>query len=184
MEYLNDGEALPHVIEPKVVAALASQLALRTAKDPVPHATLAESLAKLAKQVAGAGKELHIILAGCNTVGAVAALHAAAPPNVRNHVWVVCTTEVWPSDVAPFLWHHYGGLVQKGDLQEFRSATRRLLGEYTEHYKRQRIENESIREARGGKLGGLEDSIANAVRCDRLDAVTIQEGGGVEMSLL
>jgi len=173
MESLDDGEALPHVIEPKRVAALTSQLAVRTAKDSVPYATVADSLGKLAKQVAGAGKELHIILAGCNTVGAVAALHAVTPPEVRNHVWVVCTTEVWPSDVAPFLWHHYGGLVQKGDLQQFRSATRRLLGEYTEHYKRQRIENDAVREARAGKLGGLEDSLANAVRCDRLSSLNV-----------
>ena len=74
--------------------------------------------------------------------------------------------------------------MQKGDLQEFRSATRSLLGEYTEHYKRQRIENDAIREARAGKLGGLEDSLANAVRCDRLDAVSTPEGGAVQMSLL
>lgn len=166
------------------VAALSSQLAVRTAKDSVPYAVVTDSLGKLAKQVAGAGKELHVILVGCNTIGAVAALHAATPPEVRKHVWVVCTTEVWPSDVAPFLWHHYGGLVQKGDLNEFRIATRRLLGEYTEHYKRQRIENDAIREARAGKQGGLEDSLANAVRCDRLDALSIPAGGVVQMAML
>ena len=181
LEKDKDGE---HIVAPNCVAALTAEHAARTAKDMVPHAFLAESLGKLAVKVAGAGKELHIILAGCNTVGAVAALHSKTTPEVRKHVWVVCTTEVWPSDVAPFLWHHYGGLVQKGDLHEFRSATRRLLGEYTEHYKRQRIENDAMREARAGMPGGLEDSLANAVRCDRLDAVTIDAGGLPTMSLL
>ena len=184
MDSLDDGERLPHIIQKEHVAKLSSQLAVRTTKDSVPHATLAESLGKLAEQVARADKELHIILVGCNTAGAVAALHAVTSPDVRKHVWVVCTTEVWPSDVAPFLWHHYGGLVQKGDLQQFRAATRVLLGEYTEHYKRQRIENDAIREARAGTPGGLEDSLANAVRCDRLDAVTVPEGGVVKMSWL
>ena len=99
---------------------------------------------------------------------------------------MVCTNEVWPSDLAPFLWHHYGSLVQKGDLGEFRSATRTLLGEYTEHYKRQRIQDDSLREARANreKSGGLEESLANAARCDRLDRVKLVAGGTADVALL
>ena len=133
------------------LAELTSRLWARSSKDPVPYAFVADALSALAKRVADAGKELHVILAGCNTIGLVSHLHKATPEHVRKHVWVLCTTDVWPSDVACFLWHHYGGLVQKADLTAFRSATCTLLGEYTEHYTRQRIENESVREARAQK---------------------------------
>ena len=78
--------------------------------------------------------------------------------------------------------------MQKADLSAFRSATCTLLGEYTEHYTRQRIENESVREARAQSAsdshGDIEASLANAVRCDRLDRVTLTPGGHAEMSLL
>ena len=61
-------------------------------------------------------------------------LRCPPPPDCHQKVWVVCTNEVFPSDLAPFLWHHYGTTVQPGDLDGYRAATRRLLGEYTEHY--------------------------------------------------
>ena len=185
MEVLDDKES-GHVVDPKKVAALAAALAARTSKDTVPYAFIANTLGPLARRVKEAGKELHIILSGCNTIGMVSHLYTATPEDARSNVWVVCTNEVWPSDLAPFLWHHYGRLVQKGDLGEFRSATRTLLGEYTEHYKRQRIEDDSLREARAARpsKGGLEDSLANAARCDRLDRVTPVEGGTADMSLL
>ena len=132
-----------------------------------------------------AGKELHLILAGCNTIQMVGHIFTNTPPTARSSVWVLCTSEVWPSDLAPFLWHHYGDLVQKGDLQAYRSATRKLLGEYTEHYKRQRIEDDAVREARsGGGCGGFEDSLANAARCDRLDRVRAGGGGAVDIALI
>ena len=75
----------------------------------------------------------------------------------------------------------------KGDLTTFRAATRTLLGEYTEHYNRQRIEDDAVREARAarGVTGeGIEASLANAARCDRLDKVTVTAGGNAEVSLL
>ena len=132
------------------------------------------------------GKELHIILAGCNTVGLITAVYEATPEAVREHVWVVCTNYQWPSDIAPFLWHHYASLVQKGDLQAFRAATRRLLGEYTEHYNRQRIEDEALKEARSGKQTkpGLNESLANAALCDRLDRCTPVPGGTADVALI
>ena len=111
---------------------------------------------------------------------------ATVTDEVRRQVWVVCTDEVWPSDLAPFLWHHYGGLVQKGDLSSFRLATRTLLGEYTEHYKRQRIQDETLREARAQRstAGGFDESLANSARCDRLDRVSVTEGDNATVSLL
>ena len=76
--------------------------------------------------------------------------------------------------------------MQKGDLQSFRSATRTLLGEYTEHYKRQRITDETLREARAQRVkpGGFEESLANAAKCDRLDRVTVPIGGIAKVALL
>ena len=132
-----------HVVAVDDVAALTEILADRTAKDATLHSIIAASLSKLAgARVADAGKELHIIMPGCNTIGLVEALHKHVPASAHAHVWALCTSSVWPADLAPFLWHHYGALVQKGDMQPFRQATRTLLGEYTDHYKRQRIEDD------------------------------------------
>ena len=168
------------------MAALAAVLASRVAKDMVPHAQLATCIAKLADRVVRAGKELHIILSGCNTQNLVTVLHTAVPTDQRAHVYVLCTSVVWPSDLAPFLWHHYGGLARPGDLAAFRAATRRLLGEYTEHYQRQRIQDDALREARAGRAAehGIDDSLANAARCDRLDKVRIVEGDVADVSLM
>ena len=172
-----------HVVPKEKVAALTSVLADRTAKDAVPHSVTAKSLGVLAARVAHAGKELHILMPGCNTISLVQALHAAVPDSAREHVWVLCTDTVWPSDLAPFLWHHYGSLAQRGDLQLFRSATRSLIGEYTDHYKRQRIEDEALRDARAKQSeaagGRYEVSLAEAVYLDRLDRVAVQVGQGV-----
>ena len=174
-----------HVVEPQKVAAMSAALAARTAKDMVPYAFIASSLGALGKRVTEAGKELHIILAGCNTIGLVSHLYSSTPEAARKNVWVVCTNEVWPSDLAPMLWHHYGSYVNQGDLTEFRSATRTLLGEYTEHYQRQRIEDDSLREARAGRShAGIDESLANAARCDRLDKVQLVAGSMAEVALM
>jgi hypothetical protein len=173
-----------HVVPKEELADLTFRLAGRTSKDAVPHGVIAKSIGGLAERVANAGKELHILLPCCNTIRAVEALQLAIPAPAHKHVWVLCTNSVWPSDLAPFLWHHYGSLVQQADMQPFRSATRTLLGEYTDHYKRQRIEDQSLREARGGALGGLELSLAEAAFLDRLDAVKAAAYGDVEMEKL
>ena len=184
MKSLNDEEP-GHVVAPKKVAAMSATFASRTSKDMVPYAAVAGSLGALARRVMEAGKELHIILAGCNTIGLVSHLSSSTPEAARQHVWVICTNEVWPSDLAPMLWHHYATLVNKGDLSEFRHATRTLLGEYTEHYQRQRIEDDSLREARAGRsTGGIDESLANVARCDRLDNVRIVAGGAAEVALM
>ena len=169
---------------PAKVAALTSLLASRVAKDPVPYAHLAKNIEALAARVVAAGKELHILLTGCNTQNLVGPLLATLPADQHPHVWVLCTNFVWPSDVATFLWHHYGSLARPGDLAAFRSATRRLLGEYTLHYQRQRIHDESMREARAASASPFEGSLANCVYMDRLDRVAVSPGGDVSMSLL
>ena len=169
--------------DPAKVAALTSLLASRVTKDPVPYSILAKNIAALATRVVAAGKELHILLTGCNTQNLIGSLLATLAADQHPHVWVLCTNFVWPSDVATFLWHHYGSLARPGDLAAFRSATRRLLGEYTLHYQRQRIHDESMREARGG-AAEFEGSLANCVFMDRLDRVTVSPGGEVSMSLL
>ena len=174
-----------HVVPKEKVAALTAVLADRTAKDAVPHSFTAKALGVLATRVANAGKELHILMPGCNTIGLLHALRAAVPESAREHVWVLCTDSVWPSDLAPFLWHLYGSLAQRGDLQLFRSATRTLIGEYVDHYKRQRIEDPSLRDARAkqsGKSASYEVSLAEAAYLDRLDRVQI--GSHVQMMAL
>ena len=176
-----------HTVPKDKVAALTTALAYRTSKDALPHNLTAKALGVLADRVVSAGKELHILMPGCNTIGLVQALHTAVAASAREHVWVLCTDSVWPSDLAPFLWHHYGKLARRGDLHLFRVATRDLIGEYTDHYKRQRIEDESIREARAnqsGKSASYEVSLAEAAYLDRLDRVTVQGGGDVQMEAL
>ena len=76
------------------------------------------------------------------------------------------------------LWHLYGALARPDDMHSFRAGTRSLLGEYTDHYARQRIIDESRAELR------LSGSLANAVHCDRLDRVVVLPCGGVQMDLL
>ena len=60
--------------------------------------------------------------------------------------------------------------MRKGDMLEFRAGTRDLLGEYTDHFVRQHIVDQSLSDA------GLEVSLANAIRLDRLDRVEIVPG--------
>ena len=63
-------------------------------------------------------------------------------------------------------------------MDSFRSGTRTLLGEYTDHYKRQRI----IDESRSELL--LEGSLANAIHYSRLDEVEMGQDGMPTMALL
>ena len=178
-----EGDATTYGAEPAKVAKLTSLLASRVTKDPVPYGTLAKDIQALAARVVAAGKELHILLTGCNTQNLMQSLLSTLPADQHPHVWVLCTSFVWPSDLATFLWHHYGSLARPGDLDAFRSATRKLLGEYTLHYQRQRIRDESMREARAG-AAQFETSLANCVFMDRLDKVAVAPGGEVRMAML
>ena len=75
------------------------------------------------------------------------------------------------------LWSQYGGLVSE-DLCEFRRATRELLDEFTEHYKRQRIVDPSMQSTRNMK------SLADCIYLDRLDRVVAESHGAIEMQSL
>ena len=88
------------------------------------------------------------------------------------------TSEVWPSDCSIFLWDLYGAAARVGDLTSFRTGTRTKLGEYTSHFTRQRIVDESREEL---KITG---SLADAVHCDRLSDVKLGPGGEAVMQLL
>jgi hypothetical protein len=110
---------------------LAQSLARCRNKNAVGYDFLASCIAPLAEKCAALGKELHLILTGCSTINACPALLQAVPELSRKSVWVLCTSTVWPGDIAVFLWHLYGSCVQVGDLQIFRQRTRALLGEYS-----------------------------------------------------
>ena len=123
--------------------------------------------------------ELHVLLIGCNTIQAVPALKTAiADEKVQQKVVVMVTSEVWPSDCSIFLWDLYGAAARVGDLTSFRTGTRTKLGEYTSHFTRQRIVDESREEL---KITG---SLADAVHCDRLSDVKLGPGGEAVMQLL
>ena len=65
-----------------------------------------------------------------------------------------------------------------GGLDNFRAGTRTLLGEYTDHFKRQRIVDQSREELK------LEGSLGNAVHCSRLDRVKVTPGQVPVMELM
>ena len=160
-------------------AQLATSLMANRVKDPVPHDFLARAIAPLAAKCAARTVELHVLLVGCNTIQAVPALKKViADEHVQKQVVVMVTSEVWPSDCSIFLWDLYGAAARVGDLTSFRTGTRTKLGEYTSHFTRQRIVDESREEL---KITG---SLADAVHCDRLSDVKLGPGGEAVMQLL
>ena len=176
MKCMDSDDTSGHEVEPQKVAELAAELAALRGKDLVPHAHTAAAIVPLADRCHALGKELHLLLLGCNTIQLVPFLKAAiAKPEC---VTVLCTSEVWPSDCSVMLWHLYGALAQTGGMDSFRAGTRTLLGEYTDHYKRQRIQDESRAELM------LEGSLGNAVHCSRLDRVKVCPGKLPDMDLL
>lgn len=162
-------------------AFLANSLAMRRTKDMVPYAFVASCIAPLADRCAAMGKELHLLMTGCNTINICPALLAAVPKPSQKSVWILCTSTKWPGDLATFLWHLYGSFVQVGDLQIFRQRTRALLGEYTIHFQRQRIEDASRKEK---NASGIEGSLAEAVHLGCLDSIVIPDGRPAEVPLL
>ena len=162
----------------EATATLAAQLMARKAKDRTPHQAAAGAIGPFANRVAAAGKVFHCFLVGCNTISAVQPIHALVTPEARSSVWVLCTSNLWPSDLSTFLWHLYGSTVQP-DLNTFRIGTATLLQEYTHHYKRQRILDPTKREA------GVPKCLASMVHLDRLDRVKIEGAWTVaEVALL
>ena len=178
MRCMANDDTSGHTVSPEEVAAFAAQLGSLRFKDMLPHAFLASALAPLADRCSTLGIELHLLLIGCNTIQAVPALKAAISPASARCVTVLCTAEVWPSDCSSLLWHLYGALSRTGGMSAYRSGTRQLLGEYTDHYQRQRIRDESLSELK------IEGSLANAVHCSVLDQVVVCGGMLPQMDLL
>lgn len=178
LQCMKNDDTSGHIVGCDEVASLAAELAVTRFKDPVPHLSIAEAIAPLAERVASLGKELHLLLLGCNTIRLVPALKQKITPPTQACVVVLCTSEVWPSDCSTMLWSLYGHLARCADLDSFRAGTRTLLGEYTDHYKRQRIVDASRAALK------LEGSLANAVHCDPLHRVVVTPTGDALMSLL
>ena len=88
-------------------------------------------------------------------------------------MWLACTAKVWPSDLAPWLWHLYGELADE-NMTAFRSQTRQMLDEYTHHWKRQRVSDPSMLDAMHGVA-----SLADLVYFDRLDRVSASATGAL-----
>ena len=159
---------------------LAKSLARVRSKDPVPHSYVAACIKPLAEKCAASDKELHIILTGCNTINVCPQLKELVPEPCQSSVWVLCTSTKWPGDIAVFLWHLYASTVQFNDMQTFRQRTRTLLGEYTGHFQRQRIEDVSSQE----EARVMHNSLAEAVHLERLDRIRVAPSGHAEVPLL
>ena len=146
---------------------------MRRAKDPVPIPTIAEPIGKLAVRLHEAGKLLHVLLTGCNTVNVVLPICKHIDglcPDAKQSVWVLATNSVWPGDLSTFLWSLYGSTVSH-DLKEFRSATRILLDEFTSHWRRQKVKDAGMDE----HVKHLR-SLSDLVLLDRLD--NVRDGSG------
>lgn len=156
--------------DPQAVMLLADQLIHRSAKDAVPHATVAAPLAAFALRCVRAGKLCHLFLVGCNTINCVLPIQRAIPADAHRSIWVMATSQVWPADLSSWLWHLYGHL-GGADLTEFRLQTRMLLDEFTHHWKNQRVFDESMVAAMRGV-----DSLADLVHLDRMDKVYLTDG--------
>ena len=168
-------EQLPGAIPGEQVAALARQLVLKTGKDEVTHAQMALWLAPFLGRCANAGITCHLFLCGCNTINMVGPLLKEVSTAVASKVWVACTAKVFPSDLASWLWHLYGDLAA-ANMSAFREATRKLLDEFTHHWKRQRVHDASMENAIEGVA-----SLADLVHFERLDKVESREGKRVSM---
>lgn len=178
LEHMSDDNESGHVVTSEETAKLAAELAKTRVKVPLAHKTVAQYIAPLATKCASMGKELHVLLLGCNTINTVTALKREIRPEEQKVVTVLCTSDLWPSDCSTMLWCLYGALARTKDLNSFRADTRSLLGTYTDHYQRQSIEDTSRQELK------ITDSLANAVHCDRLSNIRTEDGGHAVMQLL
>ena len=148
---------------------------MRRTKDPVPIPAMAEVIGKLAVRLHALGKLLHLLLTGCNTVNVVLPIckHIdSICAEAKQSVWVLATNSVWPGDLSTFLWSQYGSTVTP-ELTEFRRATRIMLDEYTVHYRRQKIKDQSMAEHT------TSTRLHERVMLDRLDKVGDKGGFAV-----
>lgn len=145
------------------------------------HQAIAKCISPLAEHVFEAGKVLHIVLPGCNTINLCYHLKESLPEQVHHIVYILCTSDVWPGDLSHIMWSQYGTNLT-ADLSHFRAATRSILDEYTHHYKRQRILDQSMQATAKKKS---RQRLSDAVYLDRLDRICIQNSGqNIEMQSL
>lgn len=163
------------------ISGLASSLHNRLTKDAVPLQAIAKCISPLAEHVFEAGKVLHIVLPGCNTINVCYHLKESLPERIHHIVYILCTSDVWPGDLSHIMWSQYGTNLT-ADLSHFRAATRRILDEYTHHFKRQRILDQSMQAAAKKKS---RQRLSDAVYLDRLDRICTQNSGqNIEMQSL
>ena len=167
------------VLRPPGAADLAAEYEARSTKDAVPQSMVAARLCPLVASVHAMGKVCHLLCTGCNTIGVVRHLKEQIPLEHQSIVYVLCTTDVWPGDLSTTLWGQYGGCLQP-DLVKFRNATRYILDEYTHHYKRQRIVDQSMKEGARRHFRTLSD----CVHLDCLANVKATDFGDVIMQKL
>ena len=165
-----EGSGKARLDEEEGVSGTHKQLMSRKHTDRVPHAAVAEHISKLASRM-GPHQTLHVLLTGCNTSMLALPLKHKLSDELQSRVWLLCTNEVWPSDLSSCLWHHYGALVS-ADLGAFRMNTRALIHDFTTHWQRQNIVNPAFEEARQLKV----ESLAHLVHLDRMDRVTSVAG--------
>lgn len=176
-EEYEPGEGSGEEGDEKSVSDTHKQLISRKHTDRVPLNNVAGAISALATRMEP-HQTLHILLTGCNTTMLVLPLKHKLSEELQSRVWLLCTNEVWPSDLSSCLWHHYGGLVS-ADLGAFRMNTRVLLDDFTAHWQRQMIVNPAFEEARQSQV----ESLADLVHLDRMDRVT-SVGGYPKMELL
>ena len=160
------------------VLGFATLLSGRCTKDAVPYEYLAKHLATFVAKCHNAGKVVHLLLTGCNSVGLVLPVCRQLDvlcPDARGSAWILATNSVWPGDLSTFLWSQYGCTVSP-NLDTFRCATRMLLDDFTEHWKRQKLQDPSIRHM-------ADKSLSDFVLLDRLDKVE-DDAGFAKMSPL
>ena len=63
-----DDDTSGHTVPNDRVAELAAQLASTRVKDVMPHAFVAEAIAPIAEKCASLGKDMHLLLLGCNII--------------------------------------------------------------------------------------------------------------------
>lgn len=176
-EEYEPGEGSGEEGDEKSVSDTHKQLISRKHTDRVPLNNVAGAISALATRMEP-HQTLHILLTGCNTSLLALPIKHKLSEELQSRVWLLCTNEVWPSDLSSCLWHHYGGLVS-ADLGAFRMNTRVLLDDFTAHWQRQMIVNPAFEEARQSQV----ESLADLVHLDRMDRVT-SVGGYPKMELL
>ena len=153
------------------ILEFAAVLSARRTKDLVPLDFIADQLATLGARCHAAGKVLHCLLTGCNTINLVlpvcSKLDALGASEAKSSVWMLATSSVWPGDLSALLWSQYGHTLSV-ELAAYRRATFTLLDEFTVHWRRQKIKDMAMQQQ--------VESLAHLIMLDRLDNVEDEVG--------